>query len=42
VIVVETGFERLPVASAQACAAVNAWAREARLQAVARPVLIAG
>ena len=42
VIVVETGFEMLPVASAQACAAVNAWAWEARLQAVARPVLIAG
>ena len=42
VIVVETGFEMLPVASAQACAAVNAWAWESRLQAVARPVLIAG
>jgi uncharacterized protein YndB with AHSA1/START domain len=42
VIVVETGFDILPVASAQACAAVNAWAWETRLQAAAGPVMIAG
>jgi len=42
VTVVETGFDLLPVASAQACAAVNAWAWEARLQAAAGPVMIAG
>ena len=43
VTVVETGFDVLPVASAQACAAVNAWAWEARLQAAAAgPVMIAG
>ena len=42
VVVVESGFDALPVASAQACAAVNAWAWEARLEAVAGPVLIAG
>jgi len=42
VIVVETGFDALPVASAEACAAVNAWAWEARLEAAAGPVLIAG
>ena len=41
VIVVETGFDILPVASAQACAAVNAWAWEARLEAAAGPVMIA-
>jgi uncharacterized protein YndB with AHSA1/START domain len=42
VIVVETGFDALPVASAQACAAVNARAWEVRLEAAARPVMIAG
>jgi uncharacterized protein YndB with AHSA1/START domain len=42
VTVVETGFDLLPVASAQACAAVSAWAWEARLQAAAGPVMIAG
>jgi uncharacterized protein YndB with AHSA1/START domain len=42
VIVVETGFDSLPVASAQACAAVNAWAWEVRLEAAAGPVMIAG
>ena len=41
-VIVESGFDALPVASAQACAAVNAWAWEARLQAAAGPVLIAG
>jgi uncharacterized protein YndB with AHSA1/START domain len=41
VTVVETGFETLPVASTQACAAVNAWAWEARLEAAAGPVMIA-
>jgi uncharacterized protein YndB with AHSA1/START domain len=41
VTVVETGFEFLPVASTQACAAVNAWAWEARLEAAAGPVMIA-
>ena len=42
VIVVETGFDALPIASAEACAALNAWAWEARLEAAAGPVLIAG
>ena len=42
VIVSETGFDALPVASASACAAVNAWAWETRLQAVEGPVAIAG
>jgi uncharacterized protein YndB with AHSA1/START domain len=41
VIVVETGFDMLPVASTEACAAVNAWAWEARLQAASGPVMIA-
>ena len=42
VIVVETGFDALPIASAEACAALNAWAWEARLEAAAGLVLIAG
>ena len=41
ITVVETGFDALPVASASGCAAVNAWAWEARLQAVEGPVAIA-